>query len=542
MAAGPPADVASVREAFAGLARALKRVSIYSHASDQHAGFLEPALAGFREIFERRGSVTVTVAPGGLGFEGESVYSEPPRELGLCYRLHRDGVRTLTFRRGLTLPELLTFTQSAVSSQQGATEDAVTELWKADLTNIQYTAAPGYRLEELSGGAFAAAVTRIADQAQEVLSRARGDEVEQTVLWTEEQRARGDPQSWGDLARRAASVIARIVEQDLAGWDLEALVETYWRLVDEMATRGEVVALVSSLDAAARLRAGGAVELRSALGRKLAEGPRLARAAELAAVPVKQAVQVLPAWIALLGDDAGPALAETLASGPAEAALPLAVAVLRRLGTCHREVHELLARGSATAALALITALQSVPGRVRGEMAAVALGHAETRVQLAAIRYLPSDQQLAVQKLAPLLQKPELRLASAEALSACGAMAEQAAGPLVEILDGSEAARLTRDELTALHRALGKLGSTAGFNFLAERLSRPRRGLLKRRRSEQDQLLSVQGLAADGSLRALRALEEGSDATLGHPPAVVAACRAAAQSIRSPRQREAEGS
>jgi hypothetical protein len=92
-----------------------------------------------------------------------------------------------------------------------------------------------------------------------------------------------------------------------------------------------------------------------------------------------------------------------------------------------------------------------------------------------------------------------------------------------------------REELVVFHRALGRLQSTTGHSFLAERLSHPKKGFLKKRRSEQEQLLAVQGLAEEATLRALRILEDATVPGRGHTPAVVNACRAASLRIRTPR-------
>jgi len=130
-------DSALVRDAFAGLARALKRVSIYRHAPGQHASFVEPVLATFREVLSRRPAVTISVEQGSLTFEGQPVYTEPPREWGLCFRLHRDGIRTITFKSGLSAEELLDFMDVALPDSQGgpatSREDAVTETDRHEL-------------------------------------------------------------------------------------------------------------------------------------------------------------------------------------------------------------------------------------------------------------------------------------------------------------------------------------------------------------------------------------------------------------------------
>ena len=536
-----------MREAFAGLARALKRVSIYRHAPGQHASFVEPVLATFREVLSRRPAVTISVEPGSLNFEGQPVYSEPPREWGLCFRLHRDGIRTVTFKRGLAAEELLDFMEVALPDTQGAPaasrEDAVTELWKADLASIEYTAIAGYRIEEHAGPGFSQAMDALIQRVQEMTqasgSDALADHGAPPLLWDDAQRKKGDSQSWGELARRAALVILRIVERDLAGWDQETLQETFWRLVDEGAERGEVLAVVAALDGARRLQGQHAAGFRTALSRRMMEEKRLARAVELVALQDKGAAQILASWLQLLPAEAGPNIASILATATrGDVIAPLAHAALVRLGTSRAFVEEILHRGPAAVALGILAQLGAVQAvRPRAELAAAALGHAETRVRAEAMRIVPIEPQVAVERLRPLLEDadPQLRMTAADALSSCTSVAEPAALLLIRAMSRPDFEQREREELVVFHRALGRLQSTTGHSFLAERLSHPKKGFLKKRRNEQEQLLAVQGLAEEATLRALRILEDAMVPGRGHPPAVVNACRAAALRIRTPR-------
>src|SRR2546428_1446517 len=172
-----PAEITAVRDAFAALSRSFKRVSVYRHARDQHVSYLEPAVSEFRALLEQKPTVTVSVEPTALVYEGEAVHSEPARETGFCFRMHRDGVRSLTFRRGLGVEEILGLAMVALHDPQveGGREDAVTELWKADLTHIGYSAIPGYRMDETAGDALAGTVSEIATRAQETLEHHVGE-------------------------------------------------------------------------------------------------------------------------------------------------------------------------------------------------------------------------------------------------------------------------------------------------------------------------------------------------------------------------------
>jgi hypothetical protein len=531
------ADAALVNGALAGLGRALARISADAGAAAQQASSLEPALAGLRDAVEKYGTVTVAVEPGALRFEGERVYADELGAAGFCSRLYRDGIRALTFGRGLMMPDLLAFALAAVPRGPEGEGDAVEELWKADLGSIHYTAAAGDRLDEShpAAAAFAQEVRQLAARAGEAVEFVDADaslldRTQPPPLWSEEQHRKNDPQTWSEVARRAALTIERIVEEDLAGWDLEVLEESFGRVVDEMARRTEVPALVAALEGVARMGGAHAPSFRAFVGRRLADLARLRRAAELATAPVTAAAQLIPAWTALLPEDAGPALIEALGDAREDVAPALATAAARRCDSCLDDVAEVLRDGSPAIAQAALAALPEVH---RARMAVEALENRDAAVRSQAVPLLASDPRLALERLTPLLDDPALRAAAAEALSSCGAPAEPASSAIVERLSSS---KLAEDDLGALYRALGRLGGATARAFLSERLARPNKGLLKRRRSEQEQLLAVEALAADGSMSALRLLEDGADPKRGHAPAVSAACLAAVERLRSRRQ------
>ena len=476
------ADAALVHGALAGLGRALTQVAADPRKSDQNAAVLERALGPLRDAVDKFGTVTVAIEPGALRFEGERVYADDMGAAGFCSRLYRDGVRALTFRRGVILPELQAFAAAAVPAALESDSDAVGELWKADLGAIQYAVA----LEDALAGHSAAAA--FASEVQQLASKARDaveyvdadasllDRTQPPPLWSDEQLKKNDPQSWGDLARRAALTAERIVEEDLAGWDLEALQQAFGRIVDEMASRAEVQALFTVLDGVARMRGTHAPPFRAFVAHHLADPARLARVVVLATAPVKAAPHLLETWTKLLPDDTGPALLAAMADARDDLLPLLAAAAARRFASCRSQLAELLRGGPSGTVLAAIDAL-------------------------------PED-----------------------------ASVEEAATAIAERLAGSASTKRADEDLAALYTALGKLGSSAGRAFLAERLAHPAKGLFKKRRSEREQLLAIEALAADASVTALRLLTEAADSKQGHTQAVCAAARDAVERLRARRQ------
>ena len=249
-----------------------------------------------------------------------------------------------------------------------------------------------------------------------------------------------------------------------------------------------------------------------------------------APAPVKAAAQLLPAWTALLPEDAGPALIAALRDAREDVAPALAAAAARRCDSCPDDVAEVLREGPLAAAQAVLAALPEVD---RARMALEALENPDAGVRQKAVPLLAADSSLALERLAPLLDDPALRALAAEALSSCGAPPAEAAAAIVERLTSS---KLGDEDLGALYHALGRVGGPAARAFLSERLTRPAKRFLKRRRSEQEQLLAVEALAADGSMSALRLLEKAADPKRGYAPAVSSACLAAVERLRSRRQ------
>src|SRR3954468_24004380 len=160
----------AVHDALTSVARSFKRVSVYRHARDQHAGYMEGALADLSALLVRQPSVTLSVEPTALLFENEVVHAEPARESGLCFRLYRDGVRSITFHRGITLDELMALANVTMADPQaeGGREDAVTELWKSNFEHLEYNAGSGYRMEQ-AGEGLSANLAEVATLAQSML-------------------------------------------------------------------------------------------------------------------------------------------------------------------------------------------------------------------------------------------------------------------------------------------------------------------------------------------------------------------------------------
>ena len=535
--ARPAAEVA---KAFEALARSIKRISNYRHARDKFGEYLQPAHAELSAIVARHGNLTVSVEPTAFVYDGEAVLNEPAREVSLCFRLHRDGIRKLTFKSGLAFDDLLAFARIALpDALEGAEigrEDASLELWKADLQTLDYEAVPIY--EVVRTEADRAQLQEIAARAQKAL-RAQGltVAVEEEALAALEplvlpaERDALDPLAGVQRLRRAALLLVRIVERRLAGRDLDSLTEALGRLFDEMLRQEDGQALGATLE---RLAQPATAELAHRLAPRLGEAWRLARLAAICLTNVDLLIFGLPVYLSLLPPDVGPALVEVLPGIEGRSVREaFASSAAARIRSSRRQYEEALRSGPAEVARALLGALHSVPQADRGALSSIALEHADPSVQTEAARALAGfDPRRAVEVLPPLLAHalPELRLAAAEAL---GTIREEAAAAvLLQRLRSPEIARADRAEREALFVALGRQRTASGFGLLSEKLTNPGRSGILKARAIEDQLLAVRGLAAEGSERSLRLLEFSIHPDQENPGVVVTACKAAAHHVR----------
>lgn len=530
-----------VLEAFAAFSRSLKRIALYRHQRDKHASYLEPALSSLSAILDREAVLTVTVEPGALSVGGAPVYTELAREDSLCFRLHRDGVRTISFSRGLSLGELLTFTEAALPDERRAgREDAVTELWKADLINVSYTAAAGYRMEQGDDDRerVLSAVGEVALRTAQTLQQfaegiAHEDELSYRTL--PPMLGHGelrdlDPAAPGPLARRSIRTLLDIVERGYASRDLAVLCETLSRLVAELVDRRDEVGLEAALKGALELKGKQADELRKLLGAKLADLARLTQLLDAAQQYPVVNVKVAPHWIALLPGDAGGALLDVLEAQvkPANRLL-VAKAAAERLESC-RALFEAKLRFSPTdISRALLIALRGLPPHEAALVAVPALLHGSSAVRRDALAVVAGDPESALVSLRPILghEDAELRVAAAEVLGR-SPRAEEATEVLLEAMQQASFQRREGDEQAAFHRALGRLHSDTGHRYLVMRLAPARRSIFALRRTDTQRLFAVQGLTADGTQRSLDALE----LMAGGKDEVADACRLAAKRVK----------
>jgi len=152
--AGLPAAASAEAQAATAFVAALGKAARAFTLYDANNTLVRQFIAEYKARAEEAtagGPLPLEVLPFDLARGAESVYHEEDREKSLAFRLFRDGVRRLTFQKGVAFEELLRLLQILAIRFTGirqAEEDVVTLLRKAEFRGIALVAVEGYAPDE----------------------------------------------------------------------------------------------------------------------------------------------------------------------------------------------------------------------------------------------------------------------------------------------------------------------------------------------------------------------------------------------------------
>ena len=140
-----------VAEALTLLARTARSFSLYDINNDAIRNFIDRLQLSFETILATDPEIALELSLFEIRWQGEVVYLDRDWERSLAFRLYRDGVRTVTFRRGFgwrdlaLLLEILSIRYTGVNQNE---EDLVTLLWKAGFEYLSLAAVQGFECDD----------------------------------------------------------------------------------------------------------------------------------------------------------------------------------------------------------------------------------------------------------------------------------------------------------------------------------------------------------------------------------------------------------
>jgi hypothetical protein len=168
--------VASLLTRLAATARSFLLYDVGNEAINR---FLTALLDNLVATLQSEGQLTLAVHPYELKLEDQTVYLNRDRERSLAFRLYRDGVRALTFRKGFQaeeltrLLEILSIRYTGVHQRE---EDMVTLLWKARFTHLDVATVEGIVPEDTDAGGLGGPESPPSSRASADSFRASGED------------------------------------------------------------------------------------------------------------------------------------------------------------------------------------------------------------------------------------------------------------------------------------------------------------------------------------------------------------------------------
>lgn len=159
------------------LVKGLRATQLYLPNNPVYQQAIQNARAAFAPIWQATGNLTLGVTESDLVLDKRAVLSQPNRSESIGWVLFKDGVRSLTFLRGVEEEEIARFLSvihKARTLPAGADDDLLTLLWEQDFQYVRYN------FVELAA-ADAVPIPKAAEEPRVVQEQVRQQVVEETA-------------------------------------------------------------------------------------------------------------------------------------------------------------------------------------------------------------------------------------------------------------------------------------------------------------------------------------------------------------------------
>jgi hypothetical protein len=133
-------DIREAKDILQSLVKAKKTLRMYPENNPVYMKTLEDTYARFKSFFDYRDSFTLKIKQNSIYYDSEQIYFNSEKEDNLALFFFKDGLRELTFNKGLLPPELEEFLKIIALDfdREMVDDDVVTLLWEKDFQNIRY--------------------------------------------------------------------------------------------------------------------------------------------------------------------------------------------------------------------------------------------------------------------------------------------------------------------------------------------------------------------------------------------------------------------
>jgi HEAT repeat protein len=133
-------DLKEAKDILQNIIKAKKTFRMYPQNNPIYMKTLEEAFTRFKNFFVYKDNYILHIKHNSILYDTEEIYQSTEKEDNLALFFFKDGLRELTFMRGLSREELEIFLRilSLDFDRDVVDDDIVTLLWEKDFQNIQY--------------------------------------------------------------------------------------------------------------------------------------------------------------------------------------------------------------------------------------------------------------------------------------------------------------------------------------------------------------------------------------------------------------------
>jgi len=143
-------DIKSAKDIIQALLKAKKTIRMYPENNPIYKKTIEDTFSRFADFLEYRDELDMKLKQNEIFLNGEQIYYNPDKDDNLALFFFKDGLRELTFKKGLSPSELEEFLKIIALDfdREVLDDDIVTLLWEKDFQSIKYVADDAFLMED----------------------------------------------------------------------------------------------------------------------------------------------------------------------------------------------------------------------------------------------------------------------------------------------------------------------------------------------------------------------------------------------------------
>ncbi|MFA6055288.1 MAG: HEAT repeat domain-containing protein [Thermodesulfovibrionales bacterium] len=172
-------EIKEAKDLLQCIIKAKKTLRMYPHNNPVYVKMLDESYLKFKNFLDYKETFALKIRQNSILYDAEQIYSSAEKEDNLALFFFKDGLRELTFKKGLSHEELEEFLKITALDfeREVMDEDIVTLLWEKDFQNIHYIVDEAFLIDSEEEEYEAVAEKNIKEQVTDVndLMRAYAD-------------------------------------------------------------------------------------------------------------------------------------------------------------------------------------------------------------------------------------------------------------------------------------------------------------------------------------------------------------------------------